>query len=185
MLRAMAPELTEAQRAAVVAAFRRCYDSCDLAKTTAREGVRDLLHALHDAGAILFVATNKPHLPARRVLTKTGILPLITDCIAPDAMPGARASKSEMISHLIDKWGMRKGSTCVVGDAATDVQAAHDNGLASVAVLSGYGDAEEIRRSRPTFTAESMRDVQAVLCPGKCANSHGAAETSSAPVVES
>jgi phosphoglycolate phosphatase-like HAD superfamily hydrolase len=110
------------------------------------------------------VATNKLLLPTRRILEKLEILARFSDCVGPDAVSyEKKVAKREMISYLAAKWRMRADETCVVGDSAADVQAARDNGLISVAILSGYGDAEEIRRSRPAYMVENLRELQALL----------------------
>jgi phosphoglycolate phosphatase len=155
-VRWLSPNLAEERYTALVAAFRQAYDHSPLDETKCYSGVWDVAHGLRDANAKLLVATNKPGLAARRVLDKTGLTDCFLDVATPDAFPSCRASKAEMVGHLIEKWKLDREVTFVFGDAVSDIEAARQNGVGSVAVLSGYGKREELIGCQPTVLLESM-----------------------------
>jgi phosphoglycolate phosphatase len=73
--------------------------------------------------------------------------------------PFPPASKAEMVRHLIEKWSLDREGTFVFGDAVSDVEAAQRNGVGSAAILSGYGNREELTSSRPTVLLESIGEL--------------------------
>ena len=156
MFRNLTPGLDDGVYAALGADFRRTYDGSSLDATRTCPGVDEVLRALGDSGATLLVATNKPELATRRVLAKTGLRDCFVDVATPDALPCGKASKADMVRHLIAKWRLQPEVTFVVGDTASDIEAARQNGVGSVAILSGYGTREELIGCRPTVLLESM-----------------------------
>jgi phosphoglycolate phosphatase len=156
MVKQLTPDLAEEQYEALVAAFRAAYDASPLDKTEVYAGVWDVMRKLRDSNAKLLVATNKPALATRRVLAKTGLQACFLDVVTPDAFAAGKASKTEMVRHLIGKWRLDRDVTFVFGDAVSDLEAARQNGVGSVAVLSGYGKREELMGCQPTVALESM-----------------------------
>jgi phosphoglycolate phosphatase len=156
MVRRLTPNLRDEQYAALVHGFRQIYDNCPHAQTRVYPGVWGVLDELRDSGATLLLATNKPSQATRRVLEKTGLAACFRDVVTPDTLFSGQASKAAMVAYLIEKWGLDREVTFVLGDAAADVAAAHDNGVGSVALLSGYGNRDELIDCRPTVLLESM-----------------------------
>ena len=156
IVRSLTPDLAEEQYASLVAAFRRAYDNRPLGETKTCSGVWDVIHKLSDSDATLLVATNKPDLATRRVLAATGLKDCFRDVMTPDAFPSGKASKTEMVRHLMGKWKLEPEVTFVFGDAVSDMEAARQNGVGSVAILSGYGKREELMNCQPTVLLESM-----------------------------
>ena len=156
MLRSLTPNLIDDQYRQLAAAFRRHYDSSPLTRTVLYCGVHEILRRLSTAGVALFIATNKPHFASRRVLAKTNLTTYFTDIATPESLPGRIAAKSLMVRRLIDKWRLKPHETVVVGDAPDDILAAHENGVSSVALLSGYGNRDELRDSKATLILESI-----------------------------
>jgi phosphoglycolate phosphatase len=156
MLAELIPDLGEQLGAALAAAFRQAYDTSPHAETNVYAGVWEVLRELRDSNATLLLATNKPALATRRVLAKTGLQACLRDVVTPDALPGGKASKTEMVRHLIEKWTLERASTFFFGDAVSDIEAAQQNGIGSVAVLSGYGKREELMNCQPSVLLESI-----------------------------
>jgi phosphoglycolate phosphatase-like HAD superfamily hydrolase len=53
--------------------------------------------------------------------------------------------------------------TWMVGDRMQDVRGARENGVSSIAVRWGYGDADELREATPDHLATSMREVCRII----------------------
>lgn len=159
IVRRLTPDLAEEAYAALAAAFRRAYDGSPLAETKTCPGVWEVIRTLSDSDAKLLVATNKPALATRRVLAKAGLNDCFMDVITPDAMPAGQGSKAEMVQYLIERWKLDREVTFVFGDSASDMEAARRNGVGSVAILSGYGNREELMGCRPTVLLESMEGL--------------------------
>ena len=54
---------------------------------------------------------------------------------------------------MYEKLNLEKNNTLMVGDDASDIIAAHNNGLRSVAILDGYGDVNTIPHNKPEIAA--------------------------------
>ncbi len=162
MIKAITPDITDEERDRVVRAFRNCYDRGEYANTKVFDGVPGMLRNLHNAGLRMFIVTNKPDKPARNILK---FLPsdIFTDTITPDQRSGIVLDKREMIYYVMRKWHLWEETTLAVGDSASDVIAAHENGIGAVAVLNGYGDKAEIGVSRPEFTINTIADLYLLI----------------------
>jgi phosphoglycolate phosphatase len=158
-MRRLTPDLAEENYAALVASFRQAYDSSPLQETTVCPGVWDVITALRKSNATLLLATNKPGRPTRRVLDKTRLNDCFRDVATPDWAGPAPASKAEMVRDLIGKWKLEREVTFVIGDAVSDMDAARENGVGCIAILSGYGNREELIDCRPTVLLESMEGL--------------------------
>ena len=94
---------------------------------------------------------------AKKIL-KNLMIDDFNDIVSLDVVAGKKMDKTEMISHLINKWGLEKDTTLMVGDDASDIIAAHNNGLRSVGILSGYGDVNLIHKVKPSYVIDSIND---------------------------
>jgi|ERR1039457_2111049 hypothetical protein len=72
-----------------------------------KESVYDTLELLLKSNKQLFVVTNKPLLPTRTILDKFG-MNCFRDINTPDSHADMTMSKAEMISFLLDRWGIEK-----------------------------------------------------------------------------
>jgi phosphoglycolate phosphatase len=144
MVGALTPGLSEVERDAVIAAFRRLYDAGDYPHTRPFPGVVEALAWLDGEGFRAFVATNKPRLPTERLLTRYGLTEHVWDIVSRDQLPAGADSKAEMFRLLMDRWSLDAGVTLVVGDMPGDMQGASENGLRAAAAFYGYGKAADL-----------------------------------------
>lgn len=73
MLAAAVPGLAAHQQDAVIAAYRAHYGSVGLLETICYTGIPAMLAAIAEAGRRVYVVTNKPQLPAERVIGHLGL----------------------------------------------------------------------------------------------------------------
>jgi phosphoglycolate phosphatase len=139
MIRQMLPELAPDTDAAVEAQFRRIYDSTGWQKTRAYPRMAYTLEWLNEHGIRCFVITNKPALPSRLILEKTGLLRFFQEIVTPDVRQPAFSSKDEMAAYVLEKYQMAGVETLMIGDSADDFQAARNLNLRFLAAGYGYG----------------------------------------------
>lgn len=156
------PDITKDEADCVIKEFRIRYDNSDFPKTVPYEGVHDLILNLKNDGMRLFVVTNKPLVATSQILKKIR-KEYFSDVITPDCIPGVKMEKSQMVSHLIEKWNLSRKECIMIGDSDADVKAAQVNGIASVAVLSGYGDKGNIAVVNPDYVIEKMSLLYGLL----------------------
>lgn len=128
--------------------FRRTYDECGWPGTRLYEGAEKALSEIKASGSRLFLVTNKPAKPTRGILLKVG-LDVFEEVICPDSVQGARLSKEEMVKRVLAGHALDPRRSAMVGDSEPDMLAARDNGIAAIAVLYGYGNAEKLRALGP------------------------------------
>src|SRR6185437_10236970 len=120
-------------------AFRTSYDSEGWRKTSCYPGVAALLHALHEDGFRLWVATNKPQLAAARILRRFEIDWYFEEVACRDSRTPAYESKAHLLAGLVERNGLSPASCLMVGDTHEDAAAACAAGMACAIVAHGYG----------------------------------------------
>lgn len=74
--------------------------------------------------------------------------------------------KRTRIRDLLAEHGWRAEETVFVGDMEHDVETARHGGVRSVAVLTGYTRAEQLRRAGPDLVVEDLGELQRILEAG-------------------
>lgn len=162
LIKKITPDITEEQTHIITKEFRNCYDNSSFSKTRLCDGVYKLIRDLKHLNIKIFIATNKPFFVTRKILKNLNIDDF-DDIVSLDIVTGKKMDKTEMISYLINKWGIEKDATLMVGDDASDIIAAHNNGLRSVAKLGGYGDVNKIHKAKPLYVIDSINDFDNLL----------------------
>lgn len=122
--------------------------------------IRALLHHLKQQGVYLAVATGKPQNTSIEILKYFGLYDYF-DAVAGPAPGEFHANKADLIGRVLPE-----GKKAVmVGDHPGDIQGARDQGIASIAVLYGYGENEELLAKQPTHICETTDDLCHLLCP--------------------
>lgn len=99
-------------------------------------GVETALDALAEAGARLAVCTNKPTALSERLLGELGLAPRFAAIIGPDRAPAPKPDARHLQYTLAQAGGARRA--LMVGDSATDRDAARNAGTPVVLVSFGY-----------------------------------------------
>ena len=159
MIKEITPRISDEDAANVVNNFRSLYDKSLFAKTKVYKGMHDLLKELKDAGRELFIMTNKPAVPTKKIIELLG-MNYFRDVINSDS---SGTDKKTMLYDLIKKWGLEKSQTVLVGDGVSDIVAAKDNNVRSIGVLWGYSDKAGLAGAKPDFMAEDINALRNIL----------------------
>ncbi|MBT8040670.1 MAG: HAD hydrolase-like protein [Xanthomonadales bacterium] len=138
--------------------YREHYDRLNQSGTRVYDGVREGLAGLRAEGYGLYIATVKPTPIADKVLLDLGLRKHFNG-VAGASMGPERRDKQRIIAWALNKFDLDPNTSLMVGDRDQDVEGARGNGLASVAVHYGFGQAEELRRAQPDHTADCFQDV--------------------------
>ena len=138
-MRRLWPELSDDKVAEGVAAFRAHYDAEGCLNSEPYAHVEEVLCRLKRAGVRQWVVTNKPLLPAERILQHLGLTSCLEDVFSPDSAEPAFATKAETLGHLIERHGLDPACCVFVGDSSEDAAAAAHWGIRFVAAAYGYG----------------------------------------------
>ena len=158
IIRAVRSGISDDSVAAVVATFRTLYDNGTMQSTVLKSGVFDVLSKLSSMGIDLYVATNKPIVPTRKILHKNG-LDIFIDVVTPDSTAMINLDKTAMLAHLQRTWAINPVNCLMIGDTSSDVYAARNCNMRSVALLDGYGEVSSITAARPDYVIKQIGDI--------------------------
>lgn len=140
--------------------YRERFARIGLYENRVYDGIETLLAGLVADGRALYVATSKPHVYARRILAHFGLAGYFQR-IHGSELDGRRTDKQALIAHILEQEGLDAADTLMIGDRCFDIDGAHANGLAAVAVRYGYGSARELADAVPLAcldTPAALRD---------------------------
>ena len=150
------PELTdESTINSIVAEYRKLYDYDDNDITILYDGIKDWLISLRKNNKKIFVATNKPKIPTMR-LVKSLDIDFVDDIYTVDKYNDKKLKKYEMIKEIVSKYNLSKEKTLMVGDCLSDIEAAKNVGVYSLAALWGYEKDKNILKEKADFYLENI-----------------------------
>ncbi|MGA2775495.1 MAG: HAD family hydrolase [Candidatus Omnitrophota bacterium] len=160
VLRLISPSVSREEEELLINCFRKCYDNCGFPRTFLYDGLSELLIQLKNSNKNLFIVTNKTDKPTRGIINNLGIC-CFDEIVCIDSFTEIANNKSKgaMISYLMNKKDLDRSSTVMVGDSIEDIHAAQDNGLISIAILSGYGQENAIKENRPDYILDKTKDL--------------------------
>lgn len=163
-------ELEAALVMQTIATYRRHYAELAPGLIGLYPGVRELLEATRRAGCRNLVATSKKTAIAWANAATLGIDGLLdglvgSDMLAAEHYKPHRRSVDDVLAQVgerLDDPAMAAG--CImIGDAVFDLEMGKNAGIDTCAVLWGAGDHSELAAARPTFTAETVPDLAALV----------------------
>ena len=128
----------EATLNAVIERYRNIYDNKTEDSSTIFDGAEKALNLLKNKGKKIFLLTNKPYLPALRLLNKFSITDCFQNIYTIDKFTNGEKNKSERLKQIIKINSLNTDKTVLTGDSLEDIEAAKENNIMSVAALWGY-----------------------------------------------
>jgi phosphoglycolate phosphatase len=135
------PALPVEQMESLIGAFRHHYATTGWLGSKAYFGVTETLEELRTGGVSMFVLTNKPLSPARRILERARLNRFFRDLMCPDSCDPPFERKSDGAKALAQRFGLQPAETVVMGDGIDDAVAAAECGFGFIAAAYGYGTA--------------------------------------------
>lgn len=122
-------------------------------------GVIELLENLKAQNKRLIVATSKPEPFTFRILEHFDLMKYF-DFAAGSNMDNTRCKKDEVIAYALNSCGITDlRSAIMIGDREHDIIGASKIGIASIGVLYGYGDLQELEAAGATYIAKDTHDI--------------------------
>ncbi|HTP57331.1 MAG TPA: HAD hydrolase-like protein, partial [Spirochaetia bacterium] len=81
------------------------------------------------------------------------------ESIEGSEMDGTRSDKTELIRYVLEKHGLDKPRTVMVGDRLHDIVGAGRNGVDSIGVGYGFGGREELTNAHATYYVETVEEM--------------------------
>lgn len=143
----------------VVECYREYYAETGLYENALYEGIDILLYNLKEKGYKIILASSKPRIFVKRVLSYFRIMRYF-DIVEGSELDGKNTDKEELIAHILEKWNLKAEECVMIGDRMHDIQGAKANGMDSIAVGYGYGTQDELSGAAPTHLFSTIEELK-------------------------
>ena len=148
-----------------VVVFREYFAQTGIFENEVYPNIPELLQKLKAQGKTLAVATGKARLYAEKIL-EYFYLDRYFDYVSGDEMDGSltRHGKRDIIRMVMEKLDPQsKMKAVMIGDRYHDIEGAHDNEIAGIGVLWGFGSAAELEDAGADIIVKSTDELLNVL----------------------
>ena len=123
--------------------YRDRFDAIGKYENHVYDDIPEALAELRTQDCRLFLATSKAEVFARQILDHFGLTPFFTG-IYGARLDGSLCDKGELIGHILEKEGLDRDQTLMVGDRKHDMIGAAVCGIGGIGVTYGFGSVEEL-----------------------------------------
>ena len=141
--------------------YRAHYRQHCLDATRPYSGILEMLERLMPDWMIA-VATNKPTAFAEQVVEGLGLARFVQAVVGPERA-GCRKPEATFVEETLRLLGRSAKDAVMLGDSPTDIEAGRRAGTATIAVLWGYRNREQLATSRPDAMVESVAELEQLL----------------------
>lgn len=143
--------------------YRQRYDKyCDV-ENALYDGICDTLGRLCTAGKRLIVATSKPDVYAKRIISHFG-LDKYFDAVCGATLDESRNNKIMVMKYALESCNITDlEHTLMVGDRKHDIEGAKNVGIDSMGVLYGYGDLAELQTAGADYIASTVSEIADII----------------------
>ena len=142
--------------------YREYFSEKGIYENTLYSNIDSVLKTISEKNKNILLATSKPTMFASTILKYFGIEKYFYDVVGSN-LDGTMVEKDEIVKHVIEKNGLDKKETVMIGDRKYDIIGANKNGIHSVAVMYGYGSKEELEEAKPTYFCGSVMDILGIV----------------------
>lgn len=154
--------MTDKESEQAIKYYREYFGEKGLFENELFDGIENLLKTLKAESKKIYLATSKPEEFAVRILEKFGILKYF-DFIAGNTLKEERETKEAVLSYLLNKEGLLKSESVMVGDRKYDIIAAKEFSLKSVGVDFGFAAEGELKIAGADFIVSSVAELENLL----------------------
>ena len=145
-----------------VARYREHHPSVMYEGTRLFPGVAETLAALHRAGLLLGVCSNKPVTFTRDLLTSLNLAGLFAAVLGPEDVARPKPAP-DMLRAGLGRLGVRAEDALYVGDMTVDIQTARAAGVRVWVVPTGSDDRAALEAARPDRLLATFADLVPAL----------------------
>ncbi len=142
--------------------YREYYRDKGIFDITVYDGIKELVKKLSSNGKKVILATSKPKIFADMILEKLEIKDFFAATFGSE-LDGTRVKKGDVIAYANENYPFIKDKAIMVGDRKHDIIGAHQNGIACVGVLYGYGSMEEFIENNADLIVKDVKELESIL----------------------
>lgn len=154
---------SEEQMPEVTDKFREYFSDRGIFQNKEYKGMKELLRDLKLNGKVLFVATSKPEVYAKKILERFG-MDSYFDFIGGADFAEIRSEKADVIRYVIENVGLDDIEDCVmIGDRRYDIIGGKKENMKTIGILHGFGDREELEAAGADWIVNDVDDLRRLL----------------------
>jgi phosphoglycolate phosphatase len=142
--------------------YREYYSAKGIFENKLYPGITELLESLSSNNYQLYVATSKPTVYASEVLIHFKLDNYFKATIGSH-LDNTRTDKTEIISHIISRYGLQASHSVMIGDRKHDIIGAKNNSMKSIGVTYGFGSLEELILHQPDFIVNDCQEIESLF----------------------
>ena len=137
-------------------------------ETEPYEGVLEFINWISSGRKIAAMLTNKPMLPAKKILEKFGLLSgaaqnnKISYYLCGDTSPERKPGPGGIYA-ILKELNVAPEKAVMIGDDTPDVMAAKNAGIDSIICLEGFGQPENLLPLEPKYTVGHIKDLMKLI----------------------
>ena len=150
---------------AAILKYRERYSEKGIFENKVYDGIPELLYDLNNAGYRLALATSKPEIFARRILSHFNIADAF-EAVAGSSIEREDETKADMILLAMKRLGLEeydKADVLMIGDRKHDILGAKKCGVSVLGVQYGYAPKGELLDYGVDIVAESVSELREIL----------------------
>lgn len=138
--------------------FLEIYNADPCVDTQPFAGVLAFLDWAKAQAKTLICVTNKPELPARKILDMLNMSHYFADVVGGDRFE-VRKPDPKPLLHCVEAFDSSLSQTLMVGDSSNDVEAARRAGIDCIVVSYGYNHGEDIQLCQPQQVVDDLCEL--------------------------
>jgi phosphoglycolate phosphatase len=146
----------------VVRSYRRHHATLQDRLIELYPGTLDTLEQLSTSGVVLAIASSKISSAVEAALKHFDIGKFFACIVGGEQVANGKPAP-DMVDRILEITDRPREEALVVGDTTFDVEMAHNAGVDSCAVTYGNQTRDQLSLVRPTYLAESIREVAAIV----------------------
>lgn len=147
-----------AQHQLLLNTFLGIYNADPCVDTQPFNGILTFLAWAKQHQKTLICVTNKPEIPARKILDELDMSHYFADVIGGDRFE-VRKPDPKPLLHCVEAFNSSIEKTLMIGDSSNDVEAARRAGIDCIVVSYGYNHGEDIRLCQPQQIVDNLEDL--------------------------
>ncbi len=152
------PELLERAREIFLELYARHTSDASAVEPGARAG----LSFLRSSGSLLACVTNKAHQFTQRLLDDLGLFSEFSIIVSGDTLSTKKPDPAPLL-YAAERLEVHSRDCLLIGDSATDVQAARAANFRIICVSYGYNRGLDIRQSHPDAVIDSLAELETLF----------------------
>lgn len=151
--------MTKEEALRAVELYRERYSAKGVFESVVFDGIVSFLEYLKSQNIRMFVATSKPQHYAEQILEHCEIDKYF-EIILGVSPSNTVSDKSGLLNMIINRFGLEKSETAMVGDRMFDIDAAKSVGVFSIGITNGCDTFEELKEHGADVIVENAAEME-------------------------